>query len=489
MRIYGSAEAALALVDRGQSVKNAVYKNAGADVRQTLALVSGVTAQRSALGLAMDRAGVTDKTWNAKQKRVASLAAYDVVNGRGLPKRAGGKLVRLLKDKAETLKAEFDKALNHPAEEEKGRKWSSSFGFLGTTPRPRRRFARCNSLVGATAARIIAEVGRELQMKEDDVVPGLLEFPDSIGRTLNASHDLVTSGKLILQDKASCFPALALGAVDGDVLDMCAAPGNKTTQLAEAAKTVFALDRDKKRFDVLARRVREAGARNVRCHLANCLDADGAAYPTVKAILLDPSCSGSGVLLMSCQTDTSASSRRLAELAKFQSTALKRALSAFPNVDRVVYSTCSVHDVENEDVVAGALAAAKGAFALAKCLPRWHRRGREHPALSAAQSDALLRADPNLDDIHGFFVALFVRVDKCPIGGGGVDGGGGGGGVVVEPPIKNQRRLLLKRKLQVRRREFMRGLFLDAFCVVQQQPQEEDQQRPRKKRQHRLLQE
>ena len=87
-------------------------------------------------------------------------------------------------------------------------------------------------------------------------------------------------------------------------------------------------------------------------------------FANVRAILLDPSCSGSGIVnspdrwMESIDNDDNGvqqkDMKRIKSLSNFQLVALKHAMS-FPNVDRVVYSTCSVHDEENEAVVSKAL--------------------------------------------------------------------------------------------------------------------------------------
>src|SRR2546423_1587225 len=83
------------------------------------------------------------------------------------------------------------------------------------------------------------------------------------------------------------------------------------------------------------------------------LSPDDPQFAKVTSILLDPSCSGSGLLRLE---DTSASpsasslQTRLRNLSTFQQRLLKHALS-FPSVEKVVYSTCSIHAEENEYVV------------------------------------------------------------------------------------------------------------------------------------------
>ena len=105
----------------------------------------------------------------------------------------------------------------------------------------------------------------------------------------------------------------------------------------------------------------------------------------VQAILLDPSCSGSGTasarldhLLPSSAPGHTADfteTERLNKLAAFQEKALAHALS-FPEVERIVYSTCSVNQIENEDVVNSVLPLAESyGFELETLFPKWQRRG------------------------------------------------------------------------------------------------------------------
>lgn len=136
-------------------------------------------------------------------------------------------------------------------------------------------------------------------------------------------------------------------------------------------------------------------------------------YSKVRAILLDPSCSGSGTaavrldhLLPSHGAGNAdvANIDRLRKLQAFQKKALAHALS-FPAVERVVYSTCSIHQIENEDVIKAILPLAQSlGFQLATPFPKWPRRGL--PVLEG--SEHLLRFDPD-EDKEGFFISLFVR--------------------------------------------------------------------------------
>ncbi|KAG5186176.1 S-adenosyl-L-methionine-dependent methyltransferase [Tribonema minus] len=346
------------------------------------------------------------------------------------------------------------------------------------------RYARVNLLRAAPDA-VEAQLRAEgLEVARDGTVGALLVLPH--GTDLHA-HALVADGRLILQDKSSCFSAQALlgggsSWLDGgDVIDACAAPGNKTLHAAAllsaaalsgaaaaaaaaASHHVFAFDRDAKRLALLRRRCDGAGGAG---RITPCLqdflavDVNDARFSRVRGILLDPSCSGSGIVTapdrwQEEEQGGAGGGDRVDKLAAFQLAALLKALS-FPHARRVVYSTCSVHARENEGVVAAALRQQQqqqqrgqggqgegeeerccpGPWRLVKCLPRWHRRGivPEGSGLTAQQADCMVRAAP-ADDTNGFFVALFARgpADEGE-GKGEGEGEGEGGGV-------SQKRLL-----------------------------------------------
>ncbi|KAJ1536808.1 putative 28S rRNA (cytosine-C(5))-methyltransferase [Nowakowskiella sp. JEL0078] len=266
---------------------------------------------------------------------------------------------------------------------------------------------------------------RPKTVRVDFHFPEIIVLPSTIDLH---DHPLTTKGEIILQDKASCFPPYALNPPPNSVIiDACAAPGNKTSGLSALMNNtgkIFAFDRDPRRLGTLKKLCGRAGCENIEPVCVSFLDVDplNPTYSSVEYILLDPSCSGSGITRRldhlqaiaedenhtiddnTSATDDAAS--RLESLADFQLTALLHSFK-FPKVKRVVYSTCSVNRQENEDVVAKALGAQNTFRLVDRPLDQWPRRGI---AGSIEGAEMLVRTAPAEDMVIGFFVALFEKI-------------------------------------------------------------------------------
>ena len=143
----------------------------------------------------------------------------------------------------------------------------------------------------------------------------------------------------------------------------------------------IAFDKDKRRLDTLIKLTSKAGCKNITAVHSSFLDAKPTdkLYSQVEYILLDPSCSGSGIVgrmdhLLVDPEQEETSVERLESLSQFQKQALLHAFS-FPSVKKVVYSTCSKHEQENEDVVKYVLEQ-NSDFELIPTFPAWSTRGR-----------------------------------------------------------------------------------------------------------------
>ncbi|KAI6025115.1 hypothetical protein PISMIDRAFT_90082 [Pisolithus microcarpus 441] len=297
------------------------------------------------------------------------------------------------------------------------------------------RYVRVNTCLWTTeeAIRHYQEKGFKLAdpfssdkaFAQDEHIPDLLVFHPQ-----RQFHDDVcyTTGKVILQDKASCFPATVLAPPardDSVVIDATAAPGNKTSHMSALMANMgklYAFERDQKRYRTLKAMLNKAGCKNAEAINADFLTVDPSdpKYGRVTHILLDPSCSGSGIVnrldhsLEAEDDNAEGLENRLNKLAGFQLMMIKHAMK-FPAVQKIAYSTCSIYAVENEQVVKQALnskEATHSGFKLvprAQALPTWHRRGGEEDMACKDHAESLIRCSPGEDATNGFFVACFVK--------------------------------------------------------------------------------
>ncbi|XP_029468809.1 probable 28S rRNA (cytosine-C(5))-methyltransferase [Rhinatrema bivittatum] len=421
-QLYQTAAGILERAQRQQgAVKSLVYNSKYTNVKQLYALVCETLRYSGVLQEIISSANLLKEERKLKMS-LAKVLVYDFLFGKGL-KCGGGWKVTLQKHRAR-LQAEL-------ARLKIKRKVSRNEDLLtpveGATEVLLPRYVRVNTLKTSTEdvidyfkrqnytylgrASSVQELGRlsGKQFLTDCHLRELLVFPP---RTDFHQDFLYKSGHIILQDKASSLPAFLLDPPSGcHVIDACAAPGNKTSHLAAILNNVgkiFAFDLDTKRLATMSTLLLRAG---VTCHeLANQdflqVEPSDPRYSNVRHILLDPSCSGSGIVdRLNQLTDDMKSSceERLQSLAAFQKRMLGHVLS-FPKVQRVVYSTCSLHQQENEDVVQDALER-NAAFRLMNVLPSWTQRGLD----TFCGARCCLRASPAETLTNGFFVAVFER--------------------------------------------------------------------------------
>jgi 16S rRNA (cytosine967-C5)-methyltransferase len=159
-------------------------------------------------------------------------------------------------------------------------------------------------------------------------------------------------GRWWVQDLAASLPARLIPADAEDVLDLCAAPGGKTMQLAAAGHRVTAVDASKSRLARLRENLQ-------RTHLdAELIEADARKWMPDRqydAILLDAPCSATGTFRRHPEVLYRARSRIISESAELQLELLKRAIQWLRPGASLVYSVCSLERQEGEEVIAGFL--------------------------------------------------------------------------------------------------------------------------------------
>jgi len=173
--------------------------------------------------------------------------------------------------------------------------------------------------------------------------------------TLRRAHGDVPSlagyddGHWWVQDMAAAIPATLLGDVSGKhVLDLCAAPGGKTMQLAAAGARVTSVDRNKNRLKRLAANLERTGL------AADVHTADAAAFTPdtpVDHILLDAPCSATGTLRRNPDVIWTKNETDVAKLAALQARILDHAFSLLPVGGTLIYCVCSLEPAEGIEQV------------------------------------------------------------------------------------------------------------------------------------------
>lgn len=153
-------------------------------------------------------------------------------------------------------------------------------------------------------------------------------------------------GKWWVQDEAAAIPARLLGPVDGkNVLDLCAAPGGKTAQLASAGASVTALDRSPRKMARL-----QENLRRLRLS-AEIVIADALEFQTTDrfdVVLLDAPCSATGIIRRHPDIPYHRKPEQISRLADLQHEMLIKAASLIKTGGILVFCTCSIEPEEGE---------------------------------------------------------------------------------------------------------------------------------------------
>lgn len=179
---------------------------------------------------------------------------------------------------------------------------------------------------------------------------------------INDSYDvtktkLYENGAIYLQSLSSMLPPLILNPKeDAHILDMCAAPGSKTTQLAALTNNkacITACEFDKIRAERLKFNLNKLGTSRVTVLVKDSRNLDE--FFRFDTIMLDAPCSGSGTVLLNEESKQVFNQKVIDKCQKRQISLLKKGLSMLNKNGILVYSTCSILKEENEQVLKACL--------------------------------------------------------------------------------------------------------------------------------------
>jgi 16S rRNA (cytosine967-C5)-methyltransferase len=215
-------------------------------------------------------------------------------------------------------------------------------------------------------------------------------------------------GRFTIQDEASQLVVAYLEPKPGEhILDVCAAPGTKTTAIAEEigdAGEIVAVDRNVRRLRLVGRDARRLGLTNITTceHDAMRTLRGFAARGAFDRILVDAPCSGLGTLRRNPDARWRVRPGDPRRLAEVQTAILRNAAATLRPGGILVYSTCTLLPEENEMVVESLLSEARDLrLAPGEAAPEATR--------SLVGADGYLRCFPHLHDTDGFFAARLER--------------------------------------------------------------------------------
>jgi len=194
---------------------------------------------------------------------------------------------------------------------------------------------RCSTLDACRESRIENQESRMIKLKSPQAVTQLPGFAE---------------GLFTIQDiTASRAVRILKPQPDWTILDLCAAPGVKTTQLAEAtgdSATIIATDIDAERLKKVKENTTRLGINSV-----NIVPYEELLDSKFDCVLLDVPCSNTGVLARRIEVRYRIKPKAIKELAKTQSKLLATAAPMVKPHGKICYSTCSIQKDENNDLV------------------------------------------------------------------------------------------------------------------------------------------
>ena len=166
--------------------------------------------------------------------------------------------------------------------------------------------------------------------------------------------DIYKNGKIYIQSLSSMLPPIILDPKEGeDILDMTAAPGGKTTQMASMTNNkanITACEMNQIRAERLKYNIEKQGASRVFCLVKDSRKLED--FFSFDKILLDAPCSGSGTLnVVDDKIEKYFTEKLIEKSKKSQLSLIEKAIKILKPGKEMVYSTCSILQVENEEII------------------------------------------------------------------------------------------------------------------------------------------
>jgi len=255
------------------------------------------------------------------------------------------------KDELDALKLDVATQLSHP--DWLVERWAKDFG-----PDNTRKLLEWNQVPAPTIFRLnpLKTNSHQILTETDHPIVSLPNHPDFFVSEGLPPKGWINDGLIYIQDPATSHSVDLLAPFPGEhVLDACAAPGGKSTQIAaymQNAGTLLCTDSNEKRLPRLLDNLKRLGVSIATTEAFNWTDpAPEKWHNSFDAILLDVPCSNTGVLRRRVDARWRLNAEQITELTEIQTKILENSIACLKPGGRVVYSTCSIDKEENTDLI------------------------------------------------------------------------------------------------------------------------------------------
>jgi 16S rRNA (cytosine967-C5)-methyltransferase len=296
-------------------------------------------------------------------------------------------------------------------------RWLDRFGekeslaLLAACQNPPKLTLRVNETASTTAAFAELLKDKGIKVKRSILVPSCLTVTDR--RTVRGPVENIPGwgeGTFSVQDESAAFVSQVVDPKPGEqIIDLCAAPGGKTLNLAELMGNlgkVWAVDKNENRLNLIKTNRQRLKLTNIEII---CGDSTNIELPLADKVLVDAPCSGTGVINKRADIRLKRTKLDITSLVALQKELLKNAAKLVKEGGSLVYSTCSIEQEENEDVFSWFLSSHKD-FKADDLSPYFPEGALAAYGLADQAKHGYALFLPSKHDVSGFFVARFQRL-------------------------------------------------------------------------------
>ena len=201
------------------------------------------------------------------------------------------------------------------------------------------------------------EVFERLEEMGYDVEEGYA-CPEAIiikGGSSIENNELFKEGLITVQDESAMLVSPLLDLNPGDIaLDLCAAPGGKTTHIAELLEDegkVYSFDLHENKLSLINENLHRLGLNNVEVEAMDATKLNSKYVACADKVLIDVPCSGLGIIRKKPEIKWNKSRKSLKDLVPTQRAIMENAWMYLKNGGTMIYSTCTLNTEENQDNV------------------------------------------------------------------------------------------------------------------------------------------